>query len=1119
MTGPVILVVSAFLLVFAACSDELEPLRQSSFERPERVAFACFETDEDGVAVTPRPAQECGTEEDRVLYALVTQTSRGEVAAVNLNRGRVIDSKPAVPGHTFVPVGEIPKAIVVPPLHPGTTYVANFGSRDVTAISTRAFLPGASASETTEQRTYLGVGAVDMVVSPGEDALFLAAPDSHSVLRLSLCREPTSEQEGGQAGCTRPEDEGAITGVETLRLPTYTRERLIRIRQAVPDPETHEPYAYSCGFTFTDPEPIAGRDPALSYSCTSGSAAPQSGAAGTAGFDASAALDAGAADEVGAARADAGTASVVAAPSCDPPQPRPVALAVDASGEVPPRLLVADAASPVIHLIEIDRFSDYASGSRSLPGPWVVGVPVRDVVVTPLVPAEIPVEISSSRADDGTEPDAGAGPDAGEGFDAGIAADAGTMVEGGMPSVPDGGAGGEAGLQPDAGADASASGGGPPGRISGSGPKFAPGLKQYAYAIDATDGSVLAIDARTGAVLPVNTAGARFPDRIPLYDAVATSLEIMTPDFEPGEGFVSRCNCVRAESVSGVYFAPVPRELQGVFLAVASRSGSVYVVDIHDKRAVDLRACRHSECLDEQGKLIMDAENEKPAPDLEKFFAESCTRADRCHAVKGEAKPYVLEHVVALDDERCRTCCNADETGKEFTEYELKKSTQCAKCLDGQGVAIDFDDSRCRRCLDQEGNPVVVGIRRHRPRIANVLTLEAPVSSVNFIVDGQKTAVKNNGTTESVEEHRLCRVDCSSRVSMARSFPDPRRQDESEQPADEDAGVEAVDAGVEPEEEEIKCEGETGDAFVCAGTEPWRSNGERWLASYEGIIPGSFDARGQFVLPGDTDNLSGRLEFRGGGGSFCSLGVLGAEQQAPRPGDMLVIVSEPQAESTVTRQEKDAKLDPADRFTYQQCEALTAEREDGYPPRIAFGISRSFDDRLELEPNLIPDRGPEGLSAGLLTDELVRYCMAGMLMAYEVRSRQGYTVVGDTSGFLHGVCAGEDGLCAPCQRTSPGGRAYEEQLFDNGVIAFRLAAQDDRDPTFALEIRPGSVSVLSANIGYVGSYYYTYGTLPVELRYENASRTLFAVDTVLRGLVLIPLQPFPSSLLGATYIR
>jgi hypothetical protein len=1102
MRGPVILVVSAFLIFSAACSDELEPLRQSSFERPERVAFACFETDEDGVAVSPRPAQECGTEDDRVLYALVTQTSRGEVAAVNLNRGWVIDSKPAVPGHTFVPVGEIPKAIVVPPSHPGTTYVANFGSRDVTAISTRAFLPGASAGETTEQRTYLGVGAVDMVVSPGEDALFLAAPDSHSVVRLSLCREPKSEQEDGQAGCTRPEDEGAITGVETLRLPAYTREQLIRIRQAVPDPETHEPYAYSCGFTFTDPEPTAGREPALSYSCASGSAVPESGAAGTAGFDAPAALDGGAADEGGAARADAGTASVVAAPSCDPLQPRPVALAVDASGEVPSRLLVADAASPVIHLIEIDRFSDYVSGSRSLPPPWVVGVPVRDVVVTPLVPAEIPVEISTSRVEDGTLPDAGAGPDAGEGFDA----------------VPDGGAGGEAGLQADAGADASASGSGPPGGTSGSGPRFAPGLKQYAYAIDATDGSVLAIDARTGAVLPVSTAGARFPDRIPLYDAVATSLEVMTPDFEPGDGFVSRCNCVRAESVSGVDFAPVPRELQGVFLAVASRSGSVYVVDIHDKRAVDLRACRHSECLNEQGELILDADNDKPAPDLEKFFAETCTRADRCRAVEGEAEPYVLEHVVALDDERCRTCCNADETGTGFTEYQLTTDDSCAKCLDGQGEAIDFDDSRCRRCLDQEGNRVVVGIRRHRPRIANVLTLEAPLSAVNFIVDGQKTAVKNNGTTESVEEHRLCRIDCGSRVSMARSFPDPRRQDESEQPADEDAGLEPVDAGVEPEEE-VKCEGETGDAFVCAGTEPWRSNGERWLASYEGIIPGSFDARGRLVLPGDTDNLSGRLEFRGGGGSFCSLGVLGADQQAPRPGDMLVIVSEPKAEATITRQEKDAKLDPADRFTYGQCEALTAEREDGYPPRIAFGISRSFDDRLELEPTLIPDRGPEGLSAGLLTYELVRYCMAGMLMDYEVRSRQSYTVVGDTSGFLHGVCVGEDGLCAACDGATAGGRAYEEQLFDNGVIAFRLAAQDERDPTFALEIRPGSVSVLSANIGYVGSYYYTYGTLPVELRYENASRTLFAVDTVLRGLVLIPLQPFPTSLLGATYIR
>jgi hypothetical protein len=290
------------------------------------------------------------------------------------------------------------------------------------------------------------------------------------------------------------------------------------------------------------------------------------------------------------------------------------------------------------------------------------------------------------------------------------------------------------------------------------------------------------------------------------------------------------------------------------------------------------------------------------------------------------------------------------------------------------------------------------------------------------------------------------------------------------------------------------------------------------VAAYEGTIPGSFDAGGRFVLPGEPENLSGRLEFRGSETSFCSLGVLGAEQQAPRPGDLLVIVSEPRPRAAVARR---AAADPSlnsPGFTPDQCEALTDEREDGYAPRVAFAIARAFADHLELEPALLRERGPEGLPARLLTYELVRYCAAGMNMGFELRSRESYTVVGDATGFLHGVCAGEDGLCRACDGTFPGGRAYEEELFDNGVIAFRLAGQDQRDPTFALEIRPGRVGVLSADLGNVGSYYYAYGTLPVELRYEELSRTLFAVDNALKGLVLIPLDPFPTTLLGATHV-
>ena len=1099
-----------------ACSDKTEPLHQSSFERPEGVAFVCFDSDENGTAVSPRPLQECATRNERLLYALVTQTSRGEVAAVDINRAKVIDSQPEIPGYTFVPVGQIPKAVAVPAGHPETTYVANFGSRDVTVISTRAFLPGASAGEIAGSRTPLPGGPVDMVVSPAEDALFLAVPDAHSVVRLSLCRDPRSEEQGGQAGCTQSEDEGAVIGVEALRLPDYTSEELMQIRAAAPPPETGERYAYACGYAVSYPESRFEREPALSYTCSIPTAGEGTGAAGTGGLDAGGALDSSANTTDGPMQPDAGASGGSA--SCDAPRPRPVALAVDGYGMPPTRLLIADSALPIIHVIEIDGFSELVSGQqRAFPAPWVVGVPVRDVVVTPPVPVEIPVAISPTALHTATGSDAGAGLDAGDEldagyalgagavFDAGIQADAGAMHEGGTTQAPDGGDGGQASI----GTGPSASGSGPPGGSSGSPPDTASDFRQYAYAIDAIDGSVMAIDAWTGAVLTVGTVGAQGPDRIPLTNVVATSLEIVTPGFDSEEQFVSRCNCVRAESLSGVDFAPEPHELQGVFLAVASRNGGIHVVDIHDKRAVDLYACRHSECLNAKGDPILDKEDGEPAPATESFFAANCTSEERCSLIEEEGGVFSLQAGVPLSSEYCRTCCN-----KDGTRFEFEVEDACVSCRDPQGQLIAFDENRCRRCLDQAGNPVAVAIRRHRPRIANVRTYPAPESMVSFIVGGRRIVVNNTGTAESVQEHRLCRVDCSELSTMARSFPDPDWKDEPGPLADEDAGVEV--------ESEAVCEGENGDAFVCTGIQPWRAMGEKWLAAYEGTIPGSFDARGRFVLPTHSDNLSGRLELWSDAGAFCHLGVMGGEQLAPRPGDMLVIASAPLPEPVIRAKAEDSEenpeLNPNNRFVPAHCAALTEERDDGTAPRVALPIVRSFSDHLELQENLVRERGPEGLADSLLTYELVRYCTAGLPVSYQIDTRETYAVVGETSGFLHGVCAGPDGLCGTCDASLPIGRAYEKQLFDNGAIAFRLAPQENRDPTFALEIRPEAITTVSVNLGNVGSYYYTYGTLPVELRYEPVSFSLFAVDQALRGLVRIPLQPFPQSLLGATYV-
>lgn len=78
------------------------------------------------------------------LFALVTQSDRGEVAVVNLhselNTG-IVDNDRQVPGYTFIPVGAFPGALAVHPTG-RTTYVANTGSNTVTVLDNTRLLSG-----------------------------------------------------------------------------------------------------------------------------------------------------------------------------------------------------------------------------------------------------------------------------------------------------------------------------------------------------------------------------------------------------------------------------------------------------------------------------------------------------------------------------------------------------------------------------------------------------------------------------------------------------------------------------------------------------------------------------------------------------------------------------------------------------------------------------------------------------------------------------------------------------------------------------------------------------------------------------------------------------------------
>lgn len=310
----------------AACSDARQPPQPASFDRPTDVDFVCVKERADASRFRDiAPLAECRFEaSDRALHALVTQSARGEVAAVNLQTERILDNRRDIPGYTFVRTGELPIAIAVSRVHPELTYVASYGSRDVRVMRTRVLL-GLTSEDAEEQLVPLTIGAgdsdggtfggtpSDMVLLPGEEALLVTLTDVGKVARLPLTASGEVDEEG-------------ITFIE---LPVTS--------PAPPVPVSiDEPYEKICGDYQRPPMP-----------------------------------------EVRAREALPAAAA-----------PRPIALAVDCSRTQSDaceggRVLISDEAQPVLHVLDLAALRE---GSDPLLAPIPTAVPTRDVVVTPPVP-------------------------------------------------------------------------------------------------------------------------------------------------------------------------------------------------------------------------------------------------------------------------------------------------------------------------------------------------------------------------------------------------------------------------------------------------------------------------------------------------------------------------------------------------------------------------------------------------------------------------------------------------------------------------------------------------------------------------------------------------------------
>jgi len=181
------------------CSNPTAPPDPPAFDRPEDVTFFCWNLNTNSVtaladctpAVPPTITEDLGTPpEGYALHALVTQTTTGEVAAVRITgvdgEPGVIDTDVRIPGFTFAAVGEVPSALAVSRLNPEFTFVLGRGSNDVHVIETADFRGGVGAAATPYELPGTRPLPSAMRLTPDEDALVVALPETGQLARASV---------------------------------------------------------------------------------------------------------------------------------------------------------------------------------------------------------------------------------------------------------------------------------------------------------------------------------------------------------------------------------------------------------------------------------------------------------------------------------------------------------------------------------------------------------------------------------------------------------------------------------------------------------------------------------------------------------------------------------------------------------------------------------------------------------------------------------------------------------------------------------------------------------------------------------------------------------------------
>ncbi|WP_437665469.1 hypothetical protein [Sorangium sp. So ce1182] len=213
------------VLVLAGCAEESTPAAVEALSQSGRSAFVCLAIDrpdpEKPGVLRSLPITDCsyrtadspsdfevdaadgGAAKLPHLYALVTQTSRGEVAVIDMTteRSPILDHDTGTPGASFLPVGAQPVDIVATP--GGTASfvaVAEPGREGIFALPSAKVLPrGGCPVPSLSSWPSCSLGS-----APGEVLLVSDPPGSDGKLRSSCLGaydvEPTSPGEAAASG-------------------------------------------------------------------------------------------------------------------------------------------------------------------------------------------------------------------------------------------------------------------------------------------------------------------------------------------------------------------------------------------------------------------------------------------------------------------------------------------------------------------------------------------------------------------------------------------------------------------------------------------------------------------------------------------------------------------------------------------------------------------------------------------------------------------------------------------------------------------------------------------------------------------------------------------------------